>query len=295
VAGNTSAEGPGPGTERTDWAELSEPVRLAITARTGPVLSAETASRGLNSVIAMSLRTATSMVFVKGLRTGHPGVVTQHREAMINPHVLAVSPRLRWHIDDVDGWNLLGFDHIPGRHADYTPGSPDLPKVIAAMRRLGQIPCPDLPIKQADKRWADYVDDPTDLEWLRGEALLHTDYNPLTILICDAGAHIIDWAWPTRGAAFIDPACLVLRLIAAGHTPAQAETSVAQVPAWNHASKRAIDVFAVANSRLWWEIATNDPHPWKAHMAAVVDQWAQYRLHGRHSHHAPAPQPARAP
>ena len=148
--------------ERPDSAGLSEPVRLAITARTGPVLSAETASDGLNSAIAMSVRTATSVVFVKGLRTDHPGVVTQRREAMINPYVLSVSPRLCWHIDDIDGWDLLGFDHIPGRHADYAPGSPDLPKVVAAMRRLGQIPCPDLPIKQADKRWADYVDDPAD-------------------------------------------------------------------------------------------------------------------------------------
>jgi len=280
--------------DRTDWAELSEPVRHAITAYTGPVLSAETASDGLNSAIAMSVRTSTNTIFVKGLRTDHPGVVTQHREAMINPHVLSVSPRLRWHIDDVDGWNLLGFDYIPGRHADYRPGSPDLPKVIAAMRRLGQIPCPDLPIKQAEKRWADYVDDSMDLECLRGDALLHTDYNPLNILIYDRGAHIIDWAWPTRGAAFIDPACLILRLIAAGHTPTQAETSVAQAPAWNQASKRAIDIFAVANSRLWRQIATNDPHPWKTHMAAVVDQWAQHRLYGRHSHRTPALQPARA-
>jgi hypothetical protein len=119
---------------------------------------------------------------------------------MINPHVLSVSPRLRWHIDDVDGWNLLGFDHIPGRHADYAPGSPDLPKVIAAMRRLGQIRCPDLPIKRADKRWADYVDDSTDLKWLRGKALLHTDYNPLNILIYDGGAnhHRLGLAHPRR-------------------------------------------------------------------------------------------------
>jgi Ser/Thr protein kinase RdoA (MazF antagonist) len=133
-----------------------------------------------------------------------------------------------------------------------------------------------------------------DLEWLRGETLLHTDYNPLNILIYDGRAHIIDWAWPTRGAAFIDSACLVLRLLAAGHTPTQAETSVAQTPAWNHAFKRAIDTFAVANSRLWRQIATDDPHPWKAHMAAVVDQWAEHRLHRRHSHCAPTPQPARA-
>src|SRR5260370_28676734 len=98
----------------------------------------------------MADRSTTTTVFVKGLRTDHPGVVTQHREAMINPHVLSVSPRLRWHIDDVDGWNLLGFHHIPRRHADYTPGSPDLPKVIPALQQLGQIPCPHLPLKPAD-------------------------------------------------------------------------------------------------------------------------------------------------
>src|SRR5713226_8498105 len=89
--------------DRTDWAELSEPVRHAITAYTGPVLSAETAADGLTSALAMSVRTSTNTIFVKGLRTDHPGVVTQHREAMINPHVLSVSPRLRWHIDGVDG------------------------------------------------------------------------------------------------------------------------------------------------------------------------------------------------
>jgi hypothetical protein len=161
--------------ERTDWSGLSEPVHVAITARTGPVLAAQTVAAGLNSDIAISLRTALGTVFVKGLRTDHPGVVTQSRESMINPHVLPVSPRLRWHIDDVEGWNLLGFDYVAGHHADYTPGSPDLAKVIAVMRRLGQIRCPDLPVKQADQQWAAYVDGPADLEQLRGDTLLHTD------------------------------------------------------------------------------------------------------------------------
>lgn len=263
--------------ERTDWAGLSEPIRVAITARTGPVVSAQTAAAGLNSAVAIFLRTALGTVFVKGLRADHPGVITQDRESVINPHVLPVSPQLLWHIDDVEGWNLLGFDYVAGRHADYTPGSPDLVKVIAAIRRLGQIRCPDLPIKQADQRWAAYVDSPADLEQLRGDTLLHTDYNPLNILISDSGAYIIDWAWPTRGAAFIDPACLILRLIAAGYTPAQAETLAAHTPAWNQASKQAINIFAVASSRLWTQIAAGDSSPWKRHMAAVARQWAQHR------------------
>lgn len=277
--------------ERTEWAGLSTPVRGAITARTGPVLCAQTAAAGLNSAVAMLVRTPVGTVFIKGLRTDHPGVVTQGREAMINPHVLAISPRLRWHIDDIDGWNLLGFDHVPGRHADYTPGSGDLPKVLEAMKRLGRIRCPALPVKEASQRWADYVDDPADLVLLGGDALLHTDYSPLNILITAEGARIIDWAWPTRGAAFIDPACLVLRLIAAGHTPAQAELLAAWVPAWTQAPPKAIDIFATASSRLWEEIATANPHPWKRHMAAVTWQWVQHRLYGRCSHQSAAPAP----
>jgi len=53
------------------------------------------------------------------------------REAMINPHVLSFAPRLRWQAEGA-GWNVLAFTYIPGaRHADYSPGSADVPAVIA--------------------------------------------------------------------------------------------------------------------------------------------------------------------
>jgi hypothetical protein len=51
--------------ERTDWAGLPGPVRVAITARTGPVLSAQTVGAGLNSAVAIFLRTTLGAVFVK--------------------------------------------------------------------------------------------------------------------------------------------------------------------------------------------------------------------------------------
>jgi len=263
--------------ERTDWAALPEAVRRAIAARTGTVLSATTAADGRNSAVALLVQAARGPFFVKGLRAGHPGVVAQRREALINPHVLAVSPRLRWQVA-VDGWDLLGFDLIAGRQADYTPGSPDLPLVIDVMRRIAQLTCPTGgQVKQAGQRWAGYVDSPSDLDLLCGDALLHTDYNPCNVLISDQGARVIDWAWPTRGAAFIDPACLVMRLMASGHTAAGAEQWVAGTSAWDQAPARAIDVFASATARLWTEIAAADPRPWKQHMAGVAGQWAQHR------------------
>jgi thiamine kinase-like enzyme len=107
--------------------------------------------------------------------------------------------------------------------------------------------------------------------------LLHTDLNPLNVLMTADGAWIIDWAWPTRGAAFIDPACFLLRLMLGGHTAAQAESWAAQCPSWGKTPDHAINVFAIACARLYDEIARDDPQPWKKGFAAVAQAWAEYR------------------
>jgi hypothetical protein len=133
-----------------------------------------------------------------------------------------VAPRLLCQVD-ADGWNVLAFEYIPGQHADYTPGSDDLPKVVHAMRQLETIPCPDLPLKRAEQRWADYVDD------------------------------------------------------TAGHPPADAEAWAQQSPAWTTAPRKAIDTFTQANSRLWEQIARDDPQHWKKKTAAAARQLADHR------------------
>ncbi len=53
---------------------------------------------------------------------------------------------------------------------------------------------------------------------------------PGNVLIA-SDARLVDWAWPTRAAPWIDPACWIVWLIASGHNPADAETSAASVPA----------------------------------------------------------------
>jgi hypothetical protein len=261
---------------RTHWDELSDGVRDAIESRTGAVLGAETAAEGLNSALAAVLRTASGTVFVKGLRTDQSGVAAQQREATINAYVLDVAPRLLWRTE-VDGWDLLAFDHVQGRHADYSPGSDDLPRVVEALDLLARIRCPDLPLKRAEQRWACYVDDPAALDSLRGDSLLHTDFNPLNVLISANSTYIIDWAWPTRGAAWIDPACFAVRLMAAGHSAADAESWAARTGVWTSAPAEGITVFAEANRRLWEEIARNDPQSWKRRMAAAASAWARHR------------------
>ncbi|WP_341846386.1 aminoglycoside phosphotransferase [Streptomyces regalis] len=267
---------------RLHWNDLPTATRDAITARTGPIYATRTADKGLNSEIAATLDTRTGRVFVKGLRCDHPRAWTQHREAVINPYVAPFAPRLLWRIDDGE-WNLLGFEYLDGRPADYSPSSPDLSLVAEAIITLASISAPaDIELKQIEQRLADYLDDPEDAQLLRGDTLLHTDWTPDNVLIVDGAARVVDWAWPTRGAAWIDAACWVVWLISAGHTPEAAEQWAAKTPAWATASARALDVFATAQQRLWEGIAADAPDvPWKRGLADAAASWSAYRRAGR--------------
>ena len=262
---------------RTAWQQLPPGVRAAVEAEVGTIVGATTAREGLNSEVAAFLELADGKtIFVKGLRHGQAKAVTQQREAMIAPYVSDISPNLLWQID-LDGWSLLGFDYIDGRHADYSPGSQDIGEVVRLIDALDEIPCPDLPLKTAEERWGSYVDSEAHRKLLRGDSLLHTDYNPLNVLVSSSKTYIIDWAWPTRGASWIDPACLVVRLLAAGNTPADAERWAAQTRPWKKAQPDSLDIFAVASARMWGEIAENDPVEWKVNMATSAGRWLDYR------------------
>jgi hypothetical protein len=264
---------------RITWDELPEATRAAIIGRTGPVHAARTVSGGRNSPLAAVLDTATGPVFVKGLPVGHRSAATQAREAATAPHVAEVAPALLWHLPDAAGWNVLGFEYVEGRHADYPPGSPDLAAVVELLARVGEIDYPDdAPARDARRAFASYVDDPDAAGLLGGTTLLHTDYNPENVLIGSDGPRLVDWAWPCRGAAWIDPCVLIVRLVAAGHTPEAAEECVADVSAWRTAPAVGVRVFAAVSVRLWGEIADQDPQPWKRDMATAARAWAQTRL-----------------
>jgi hypothetical protein len=263
---------------RTDWDDLPVGVRDAVAARTGPILRIHPISAGLNSGIVATLEARVETVFIKGMPSDHPRVGTQRREAEINQHVAPVAARLLWQIDH-DGWNVLGFEHLNGRHADLSPGSADLAKLAAALTHLGRVDVPDLPLRRIEDRWAGLVEDPV---LLAGEHLLHTDLNPHNILV-DVDARIVDWAWPTLGAGWIDPACAVLWLIAEGHTPMAAEAWAARIPLWATASRAGITAFTTASRRLWEQISHDDPQPWKRQMYAAARVWAHYRADGTDS------------
>lgn len=251
-------------------------VLSAVEEATGPVLKTELVSAGFNSEIAARLHTESGEVFTKGLRTDHPRVWTQTREAEINPHVHGIAPRLLHHLQPA-GWDILVFEAVDGHHADYTPGSADIPLVAATLRRLGRTKCPNLPLKTMPDRMAAYSNRP---ELFAGNALLHTDWNNTNALVHDDRALLVDWAWASRGAAWIDPALWLIWLVAGGHTPEQAEHRAATIPAWTTAPPDAVDEFAQASARLWQKIAGADPDPWIQRVETAATTWAQHRNSG---------------
>jgi hypothetical protein len=142
-------------TGKASW----EDARELIEKETGPIRAVTELSEGRNSEISVIVRTNGDATFVKGRRAGHPQAWTQERERIINPLVRHISPALKW--SSVNGdWDLLGFEYMPGFHADYSPGSPDIPKVMRTLLQLQEIACPDIDVKRADQRWASYTGAP---------------------------------------------------------------------------------------------------------------------------------------
>jgi hypothetical protein len=206
--------------QRIAWGDLPGPLKRAIEDRTGPITGARIATEGQNSPLAAVIDARDGTVFAKGMPSGHRRVITQAREAAVAPLVGAISPALLWHFDEA-GWNVLGYQYAPGRHADYSPGSPDLDRLVRLMDRLGAIKVPgDAGLfKRAEDRWRPYLDDQETAAVFAGPVLTHSDWSPDNVLVSEHRAWLIDWAWPTLGAGWTDPACWVLRLMASGHAP----------------------------------------------------------------------------
>jgi hypothetical protein len=139
--------------QRIAWDDLPGPLKQAIEARTGPIAGVRVASAGQNSPLAAIIDASDGKVFAKGLPSGHRRVITQAREAAVAPLVKEISPALLWHFDEA-GWNVLGYQYAPGRHADYSPDSPDLDRLVQLMNALSAIKVPDDPGRSSELRTA---------------------------------------------------------------------------------------------------------------------------------------------
>jgi hypothetical protein len=254
---------PDPGSEF--WA-LIEPY-------TGTISEAHHTERGYSSDVTVIVECAAGQLFLKAVREPSRQASSLAREAEINPYVRSVSPALRWHLHD-QGWIVLAFDAVSGKYADFRPGSPDLPAVADAVNAIGAIDCPDVARDWPETRWDRFTDHPAAFA---GDTLLYTDVNPDNLLVGSVGVSVVDWSWPTRGAGFIDPACLAVQLVSAGHTPAGAEEWAQRCTAWQSAEQGAIDAFAAATVRMYEHFENRDPAPWRKAMTEAAAAWATHR------------------
>jgi len=244
---------------------------------TGAVSQVQRTARGFSSDLTALVECDTGSFFVKAV-ANRPGGRRESiiRERQINPTVVPISPELLWCAES-DEWIVLGFVAVSGRLSVLGPGSDDLPAVVALLNRIGAVPLPDMAQGWTETRWDRHTGDEAEALLFRGDALLYTDINPSNLLIGAQDSWAVDWAWPTRGAAFIDPACLVVQLVAAGHTAEVAESWAAHCPAWVNAEPRAVDAFAAATVRMYRQFAQRKPGSWLEAMAAAAEEWTALR------------------
>jgi hypothetical protein len=260
---------------RVHWHQLPDEAHTAVEVVAGPVERAESVQAGsVADMTAILHLSSGDQVFCKAMQTSHRLVWLHRREAELNPHMPAFAPRLRWHVEEC-GWVVLGFDRAPGRHLDVTPGSPDLPRLAATLTAMAATPAPQPPVRiqPATARWADYVTPAV----VDGDTLVHTDMNTGNFLVSGESIAVVDWAMPCRGASWLDTALMVVRLINAGHTPAQAERWAEQVPAWHAPLPGAVTAFAAAAATRGEEWAQRHPAPHHRDLAAAAVKWARHR------------------
>ncbi|GIF42848.1 hypothetical protein [Actinoplanes xinjiangensis] len=256
----------------TSWHSLPAEAHAAIHDQIGPVTDVEPVEAGSVADVVAILHTSTGESFcAKGARDDNPRAWMQRREARLNPYMPAFAPRLRWQVEAA-GWSILGFDRAPGRHIDVTPGSPDLGPLAATLTAMSTTPAPAPPVKiqAATARWAEWVAP----ELVDGDTLVHTDVTTKNFLIHDGTIAVVDWAIPCRGADWLDTALMAIRLIRAGHIPAEAACWAEQVPAWRTASPEAVRAFAVACAALGAERARQSPAPHLKQLADAAANWA---------------------
>lgn len=134
----------------------------------------------------------------------------------------------------------------------------------------------DMPARMVDQALAFLGTCAVTTRAIDGDTVAHTDVTPRNLLVSSSVA-VVDWAAPCRGAAWIDTAFMVIRLIRAGHSPHTAEAWATAVPAWNTASPAALDTFSAAIADLCEQRRLEHPDPHRGPLAAAARTWAQHR------------------
>jgi len=287
---------------RVHWDELPAAVRRDVERELSvPVLRADEPDAGHSSDFSATLHTEHGPVFCKAVERDSPRARTAWHERSTNALLPSSAPRLLWTVE-TDGWLVLGYEHVPGQHADFAPGSPDLEptaRLLAettshhvtderAFTELGSYAAkidrvsPWRTLRQrsdALTAWErEHLELFVDREWFitgalaLGDGITHSDLHEGNVMIDGVRARLIDWAWVCRAPTWVDPTFWVVRMIGAGHDPRTAEQWAERVPAWADASGSAVTAFSLSILGLW------RLHGRFEHLKEAALRYAMYRL-----------------
>ncbi|MFF7954001.1 hypothetical protein [Streptomyces griseorubiginosus] len=254
-----------------DFYDLPIEVRRTVEAQAGTAKKSRPDKTRYGCDIAVHLDTEHGPVLVKAARHDSPMAPLLTQEAVVSPYLPVCVPQLLWRVESA-GWLLTGYDDVQGERADFQD-SDDLIYVLDALMEVWAVTTPEVghasghpeEIDRAGQRWSRFADEGT-AHLLSGNTLLHTDIGPHTTLSGFRG-HIVDWVRPARGAAFIDPYIMALRMVEAGHWPHVTLSWIRRLPSWREAPRQARLVFADVMVRYWEHDAEKDPHPGAQAMA----------------------------
>ncbi|MGK5530142.1 aminoglycoside phosphotransferase [Streptomyces sp. URMC 129] len=186
------------------------------------------------------------------------------------------APRVLWEAE-AGGWLLTGYEYVDGQHPDLSPGSPDVAALMRTLVAVSATPWPEaLRKRPLNDRYAEFLPPEVPPELL-GRSLAHTDMSPLNMLVVPNGELLLHWALACPGPVWADAALSVPRLIAAGHTPAEAEATVRQVPAFRAAPAEAVTTFARTVHSAWETWERTRPLPHRAALTTAARAWAEHR------------------
>lgn len=284
----------------TTWSELPSDVRETVQAHVGPVAHAVANTEGQNNDIAAVLEVPGRTVFLKGVRGVSRRMRWLRNEARTAPLTQGFAPQVLYSAD-VGDWFVVVFEYVDGRPADLSPGSADLPVVAETVDRISVVsaegPTPLRKRWGVTDWWGKLAEaDPEIVEgwdltgvsaWsarfpelVDGNRLVHTDLHGDQFRIApDSTVRVIDWGYPGVGAAWVDAAFLVLRLIEAGHDVDDAEEWVQRhVRCFSEATAEARTAFAVYIAGLWGYWAATGDLSGSRRRARVAREYADRRL-----------------
>ena len=308
---------------RSHWRDIPLRVRSEVEGwLDSKVVSAETQPTGFSPGVAATLTLADGQrVFIKAVASDpNPISPTMHRQEIKVVSAMpkdAPVPRLLWSYDEgTNGWVVLLFEHVEGRHPAKPWLATELDRVVAALEdlnaRLTPSPLPNSIVGTASEMfdseicgWRKLLDDRPSRhhcvdEWSRrhletladieetivdalvGDTLLHMDTRSDNILLSHERIWFLDWPHACIGPAWLDVVAFASSVTMQGGPPP--EVVISKHAACLVAESDAITAAVVSIAGYFTRQALLPPPPglptvraFQAAQGLVARQWAAQR------------------